>query len=63
MQFARGVLSVQEGRYVVDPVDGQGSHMLGGLAAANALVVVPPHVAAVQPGDRLVVLDLSRDPA
>jgi molybdopterin molybdotransferase len=57
-QFARGILTVEEGRYVVRPAGGQGSHMLGGLARANALVVVPEDVTEVRAGDAVAVLRL-----
>jgi len=57
-QFARGVLAVEDGRYVVRPAGGQGSHMLGGLSRANALVVVPEDVTEVKPGEAVAVLRL-----
>jgi molybdopterin molybdotransferase len=57
-QFARGHLSVEEGRYVVRPAGGQGSHMLGAMAQANCLVVVPEDVTEVKPGTALAVLRL-----
>lgn len=57
-QFARGHLQVEDGRYVVRPAGGQGSHMLGALAKANALVVVPEDVAEVKPGTAVAVLRL-----
>jgi molybdopterin molybdotransferase len=57
-QFARGHLEVEEGRYVVRPAGGQGSHMLGALAKANALVVVPEDVTEVKPGTAVAVLRL-----
>ena len=57
-QFARGHLSVEEGRYVVRPAGGQGSHMLGAMAQANCLVVVPEDVTEVRPGTALAVLRL-----
>lgn len=57
-QFARGILSVEEGRYVVRPAGGHGAHMLGGLARANALVVVPEDVTEVKPGTAVAVLRL-----
>jgi molybdopterin molybdotransferase len=57
-QFARGHLQVEEGRYVVRPAGGQGSHMLGALARANALVVVPEDVTEVKPGTAVAVLRL-----
>jgi molybdopterin molybdotransferase len=57
-QFARGHLQVEDGRYVVRPAGGQGSHMLGALAKANALVVVPEDVTEVKPGTAVAVLRL-----
>jgi molybdopterin molybdotransferase len=57
-QFARGHLLVEDGRYVVRPAGGQGSHMLGALARANALVVVPEDVTEVKPGTAVAVLRL-----
>lgn len=60
-QFARGHLTVEEGRYVVRPAGGQGSHMLGSLAQANALVVVPEDITEVKPGTAVAVLRLDQD--
>jgi molybdopterin molybdotransferase len=60
-QFARGHLAVEEGRYVVRPAGGQGSHMLGSLAHANALVVVPEDITEVKPGTAVAVLRLDQD--
>ena len=57
-QFARGHLSVEDGRYVVRPAGGQGSHMLGALSRANALVVVPEDVTELAPGTAVAVLRL-----
>ncbi len=57
-QFARGILSVEDGRFVVRPAEGQGSHMLGGLARANSLVVIPEGVTRVDVGDPVAVLQL-----
>lgn len=43
----------------VTPVGtGQGSHMLGGLAVADALIVIPEDVTEVAAGDQVTVLDL-----
>lgn len=42
----------------VRPAGGQGSHMLGSLAVADALAVVPPEVTEVRPGDALATLPL-----
>jgi len=55
-QFARAVL-LPSGE--VAPVGtGQGSHMLGGLAVAEALIVIPEDVTAVRTGDEVEVVDL-----
>ncbi len=56
----RGWLDVVDGRYVVRPVGGSGSHLVGGLAHANALVVVPEDVTEVQAGDAVEVMVLER---
>lgn len=43
----------------VTPVGtGQGSHMLGGLAVADALIVIPEDVTDIAAGDRVTVMDL-----
>lgn len=60
-QFARVRLDVAEGRYVVAPVGAQGSHIMGGLARANALAVIPPEVTDVLAGDVVSVIDLQRE--
>lgn len=60
-QFARVELSVADGRYVIRPTGAQGSHILGGLARANALAVVPPETTEVTTGDVLSVYDLGRE--
>ncbi len=56
--FVRGVIEVVDGRYVVTPVDGQGSHMLGALARANALIVVPEDIDHVAIDDSVAVMML-----
>jgi molybdopterin molybdotransferase len=43
---------------VVPAGTGQGSHVLGGLAASDALIVVPEDVTEVRAGDEVNVLDL-----
>jgi len=53
--FLRGVLS-PEG--VVSPVHGQGSHQLGALATANALIIVPEDVTEVPKGASVRVIPL-----
>ncbi len=58
-QFARARFQVGGG---VAPVGtGQGSHVLGGLAVADALIVVPEDVTEVRAGDTVSVLDLRGD--
>ena len=59
-QYMRGWLDVVDGRYVVRPVGGSGSHLVGGLAHSNALVVVPEPVTEVQVGDAVEVMVLER---
>lgn len=58
-QFARGRF-LDDGR--VEPVGGgQGSHVIGGLAQANCLIVIPEGVAHVNAGDTVDVVDLRGD--
>ncbi|TCJ30380.1 gephyrin-like molybdotransferase Glp [Nocardioides jejuensis] len=46
---------------LVAPVGGHGSHLLGDLAAANALIVVPEQTGEVQAGDTVQVLLLDEE--
>ena len=58
-QFARGRF-LDDGR--VEPVGGgQGSHVMGGLAQADCLIVIPEGVAHVNSGDTVDVVDLRGD--
>lgn len=59
-QFARARLEVRDGAYVVTPVGGSGSHLLAGMAAANALAVVPEDVTEVPAGSPVAVMMLER---
>lgn len=61
-QYLRGRLVFDDagGPPTVTPVGGPGSHLLGGLAAADALLVVPEHATALAEGDVVDVLDLER---
>lgn len=59
-QYARGWLGVTDGRYVVRPVGGAGSHLVGDLAHANSLVVVPEAVTEVPVGGTVEVMVLER---
>ena len=55
-QFARGWLDVSDGRYVVRPVGGHGSHLVGDLAHSNCLIVVPEAVTEVSEGGTVEVM-------
>jgi len=59
-QFARAWLDVEEGRYVVRPVGGAGSHLVGDLAQANSFVVIPEDVTEVPAGSAVEVMGLER---
>ena len=59
-QYARGWLEVRDGRYVVAPVGGAGSHLLGGLAHSNSLIVVPETQTHLDSGDGVDVMVLER---
>jgi molybdopterin molybdotransferase len=51
---------VADGRYVVRPVGGAGSHLVASLAHSNALVVVPEDVTEVPAGASVEVMVLER---
>ena len=55
-QYLRGQVSVSANGLIVDPVGGPGSHLVGGLAAANALIVLAEEVTNVDQGDHVPVL-------
>lgn len=59
-QYVRARLAVEGGRPVVRPVGGSGSHLLGALAHANALVVVPEDITEVAAGSEVDVMVLER---
>jgi len=59
--FARGTLSVVDGRLAVTPVGSQGSHMIGDLAESDALIVVPEPVTWVEAGETVTVLPLDEE--
>lgn len=56
-QFVRGRYAAPG--VVVPTGSGQGSHVLGGLAQAEVLIVVPVGVASVRAGEQVSVIDLS----
>jgi molybdopterin molybdotransferase len=58
--FLRVALEVRDGAYRVRPVSGTGSHLLAGMARANALAVVPEDVERVEAGSPVEVLVLER---
>ncbi|HET7430910.1 MAG TPA: gephyrin-like molybdotransferase Glp [Nocardioides sp.] len=60
-QYARGTLSIVDGRLAVTPVGPQGSHMIGDLAESDALIVVPESVTSVDAGETVTVLPLDED--
>jgi molybdopterin molybdotransferase len=58
--YLRVWLEVKEGAYVVAPVSGSGSHLVAGLARANALAVIPEGVDRVPAGSPVQVAMLER---
>ena len=59
--FLRGRASFEKGGYVVAPVAGQGSHMLGGLSQANALIIVNEEIESIAAGSQVKVMLLGRN--
>jgi molybdopterin molybdotransferase len=57
-QFARVRLYMHDGLLRAEPEGGQGSHIIGGLARADGLAIVPAETRQVSAGDELVVMDL-----
>ena len=60
-QYLRGSYETGRGGPVVEPVGGAGSHLVGDLAQANCLVVVPEDVTSVAAGEQVQVLLLDGD--
>jgi molybdopterin molybdotransferase len=58
--FHRVALEVRDNAYRVRPVSGAGSHLLAGMARANALAVVPEEVQRIEAGAPVEVLVLER---
>jgi molybdopterin molybdotransferase len=60
-QFLRGQFEPRVGGSVVTPVGGPGSHLMGGLAESNALIVLAEDVTTVEPESDVPVLLLDRE--
>jgi molybdopterin molybdotransferase len=60
-QFLRGRFQSRPDGAFVEPVGGPGSHLVGGLAGANCLVVLGDGVTSVAEGDVVPVLLLDRE--
>jgi molybdopterin molybdotransferase len=58
--FLRVWLETKNGAHVATPVSGPGSHLLAGMARANALAVIPEGVEKVERGGEVDVLVLER---
>jgi molybdopterin molybdotransferase len=60
-QFVRAGFEIDNMGAHVTPIGGHGSHLVGDLSEANALIVVPEDVTTVDPGSQVQVLVLDRD--
>ncbi|WP_205474039.1 gephyrin-like molybdotransferase Glp [Nocardioides sp. SYSU D00038] len=60
-QYLRGDLDRDGDVTVVAPVGGSGSHLVGDLARANALIVVPEATTALEAGTTVDVLPIDED--
>jgi molybdopterin molybdotransferase len=60
-QFLRGSFERGRGGPTVSPVGGQGSHLIGGLADSNALIVVPEDTTGLPGGEMVQVLALDEE--
>ena len=60
-QFMRGRAGVDGDGPYVEPVGGAASHLVGALAEADSLIVVPEDVTSLDAGDRVQVLLLDSD--
>ncbi|MGZ4504779.1 MAG: molybdotransferase-like divisome protein Glp [Nocardioidaceae bacterium] len=60
-QFVRAAFEIDGKGAHVAPVGGHGSHLMGDLSEANALIVVPEDVTTVSAGEQVQVLVLDRD--
>ena len=60
-QMVRAAWDSDRGGAFVTPVGGPGSHLLGDLAASDALIVVPPATTSLQAGEMVQVLRLDEE--
>ncbi|RNL62410.1 molybdopterin molybdenumtransferase MoeA [Nocardioides marmoriginsengisoli] len=60
-QYLRGVFEPKVGGSTVTPAGGAGSHLLGGLSQANALIILGEDVTSAQAGTDVPVMLLDRD--
>ncbi len=60
-QYVRARFEIDAKGAHVSPVGGHGSHLMGDLSDANALIVVPEDVTSVAAGEQVQVLVLDRD--
>ena len=60
-QYVRAQFEIDGKGAHVAPIGGHGSHLVGDLSEANALIVVPSEVTSVQGGSQVQVLVLDRD--
>jgi len=60
-QFLRGWFEPKVGGSTVTPVGGAGSHLMGGLSQANALIVLGEDVSGAKQGSDVPVILLDRD--
>lgn len=61
LQFARGTVTERGGTLVAELVGGHSSHLLGNLAASNALVLLDEDVEVVAPGAPVMVWRLGHE--
>jgi molybdopterin molybdotransferase len=59
-QYIRGIFEVTHRGAKVTPIPGHGSHLMGGLAKSNALIVVGEDETALNLGDTVRTLVLDR---
>ncbi|HET8603550.1 MAG TPA: gephyrin-like molybdotransferase Glp [Marmoricola sp.] len=60
-QFLRGHLGTDRGGMHVTPVGGAGSHLVGGLARSNCLIVLDEDTEGVSAGTRVPVMPLDQE--